>query len=223
VLLKGFGLNKYFTDFTYRSILATMKKILLSVISCLVLIIAVAQSSLPVPTEQQLAWHDMEYYLFAHFGPNTFTGAEWGHGDEKEEIFNPSAMDCNQWVRTAKAAGAKGIIITAKHHDGFCLWPSKYSTHTVRESKWKNGKGDVLKELSAACKAGGIKFGVYLSPWDRNHPKYGTPEYNTVFVNMMTEIFTTTGQYLNCGGMGQTAKAPMVRSKSMTGNCLKRR
>lgn len=161
--------------------------------TCLCFAKAGVAQKLPVPTQQQLAWHNMEYYLFAHFGPNTFTGEEWGHGNEKEEIFNPSQLDCDQWVRTAKAAGAKGIIITAKHHDGFCLWPSKYSTHTVRESKWRNGKGDVLKELSEACKAGGIKFGVYLSPWDRNHPLYGTPEYNQVYVNMMTEIFQNYG------------------------------
>jgi alpha-L-fucosidase len=147
----------------------------------------------PKPTPQQLAWQGMEYYLFMHFGPNTFTDLEWGKGNEKEEIFNPVNLDCNQWCRVAKAAGAKGIIITAKHHDGFCLWPSKYSTHTVRESKWKNGKGDVLQELSAACKKYGLKFGVYLSPWDRNHPKYGTPEYNDVFVNMLKEIFTHYG------------------------------
>ena len=162
----------------------------------------------PIPTKPQLAWHDMEFYLFAHFGPNTFTGAEWGHGNEKEEIFNPSQLDCKQWVATAKAAGAKGIIITAKHHDGFCLWPSKYSTHTVRESKWKNGKGDVLKELSQACKAGGIKFSVYLSPWDRNHPTYGTPEYNQVFANMLTEIFTTYGPITELWWDGANGEGP---------------
>jgi alpha-L-fucosidase len=145
------------------------------------------------PSQAQLAWHQMEYYWFFHFGPNTFTGQEWGHGDEKEEVFNPSQLDCRQWCRVAKAAGAKGVIITAKHHDGFCLWPSKFSTHTIRESKWHNGKGDILKELSQACKEYGLKFGVYLSPWDRNHPDYGTAKYNDVFINMMKEIFTSYG------------------------------
>jgi alpha-L-fucosidase len=148
---------------------------------------------LVLPTRQQLAWHETEYYLFMHFGPNTFTGKEWGDGTEPEDLFNPTELDCNQWCKVAKESGAKGIIITAKHHDGFCLWPSKFSTHTVRESKWRNGEGDVLKELSQACRANGLKFGVYLSPWDRNHPKYGTPSYNDVFVNMMKEIIQNYG------------------------------
>ena len=147
----------------------------------------------PLPTKQQLAWHDMELYLFIHFGPNTFTGMELGEGTESSAIFNPAQLDTRQWCRIAKAAGAKGIIITAKHHDGFCLWPSKYSTYTVRESKWKNGQGDVLKELSQACREAGLKFGVYISPWDRNHPDYGTEKYNDVFVNMMKEIFDNYG------------------------------
>lgn len=143
----------------------------------------------PQPTPSQLAWHEMEFYLFVHFGMNTFTDKEWGEGTEPETIFNPTNFDSRQWCRIAKAAGAKGIIITAKHHDGFCLWPSKFSRHTVQQSNWKNGKGDVLKELSEACKEYGLKFGVYISPWDRNHPEYGTPQYNEVFVNMIKEIF----------------------------------
>ncbi|MEO5582612.1 MAG: alpha-L-fucosidase [Saprospiraceae bacterium] len=146
-------------------------------------------NSVAKPSTSQLAWHEMEFYLFTHFGPNTFTGKEWGHGDEPEDIFNPSQLDCNQWARIAKEAGAKGIIITAKHHDGFCLWPSEFSKHTVRESKWKDGQGDVLKELANACKKNGLKFGVYISPWDRNHPDYGTPKYNEVYINTMKEIF----------------------------------
>jgi len=141
----------------------------------------------PTPTKGQLAWHDKEFYLFMHFGPNTFTDLEWGHGSEDPNVFNPTAIDCNQWASIAKAAGAKGIIITAKHHDGFCLWPSKFSKHTVRESKWMNGKGDVLKMLSEACKKQGIEMGVYISPWDRNHPDYGTPKYNEVYINTMKE------------------------------------
>jgi len=162
----------------------------------------------PVPTKSQLEWHDMDFYLFAHFGPNTFTDKEWGEGTEPEDVFNPTNLDCRQWCRIAKAAGAKGIIITAKHHDGFCLWPSKYSTHTVREGKWKNGTGDVLKELSKACKEYGLKFGVYISPWDRNHPKYGTPAYNDVFVNMLKEIFSNYGPIWELWWDGANGEGP---------------
>ena len=162
----------------------------------------------PLPTKQQLAWHEMEFYLFVHFGPNTFTDKEWGHGDEAANIFNPTQLDCRQWTRVAKQSGAKGIIITAKHHDGFCLWPSKYSTHTVRESKWKNGQGDVLRELSNACKEFGLKFGVYISPWDRNHPDYGTEKYNDVFVNMMKEIFQNYGPIWELWWDGANGEGP---------------
>ena len=162
----------------------------------------------PLPTKQQLAWHEMEYYFFFHFGPNTFTDKEWGEGTEPENIFNPTNLDCRQWCRIAKASGAKGIIITAKHHDGFCLWPSKYSAHTVRESKWKNGQGDVLKELSQACREYGLKFGVYLSPWDRNHPDYGTEKYNDVFVGMMKEIFQNYGPVWELWWDGANGEGP---------------
>ncbi len=167
-----------------------------------------AQQEIPKPTKAQLAWHDMEFYLFMHFGPNTFTDLEWGHGNEKEEVFNPTNLDCDQWCRIAKASGAKAIIITAKHHDGFCLWPSKFSKHTVRESKWKDGKGDVLKDLSEACKKYGLKFGVYISPWDRNHPDYGTSTYNDVFVNMMKEIFTGYGPVWELWWDGANGEGP---------------
>jgi len=167
-----------------------------------------AQDRQPMPTKAQLQWHDMEFYLFMHFGPNTYTDLEWGHGNEKETIFNPTDLNCEQWCRIAKASGAKGVIITAKHHDGFCLWPSKFSTHTVRESKWKDGHGDVLKELSAACKKNELKFGVYISPWDRNHPDYGTEKYNDVFVNMMTEICTNYGPIWELWWDGANGEGP---------------
>ena len=147
-----------------------------------------------LPSKDQVAWQQMEYYMFVHFGPNTFTNVEWGNGKENPKVFNPSDVDCRQWAATAKAAGMKGIIITAKHHDGFCLWPSKYSTHTVRESLWKDGKGDILRELSDACREYDLKFGVYLSPWDQNHPDYGTPQYNEVFSNTLDEVLSGYGE-----------------------------
>lgn len=146
----------------------------------------------PVPSRAQLEWQQMEYNMFVHFGPNTFSGAEWGEGTESEDIFCPTDLDCRQWARIAYEAGMKGIIITAKHHDGFCLWPSATSTHTVAQSSWRGGQGDVLKELSDACKEYGLKFGVYLSPWDRNHPAYGTPEYNEIYMQALREIHCGT-------------------------------
>ncbi|MBR5256754.1 MAG: alpha-L-fucosidase [Bacteroidales bacterium] len=145
-----------------------------------------------VPSPSQLEWQAMEMNMFCHFGPNTFTGKEWGDGTEAEDLFNPTDLDCRQWAATAKAAGFKGIIITAKHHDGFCLWPSPVSDHTVAQSSWRDGQGDVLRELSDACKEYGLKFGVYISPWDRNDPHYGMPEYNDVFVQTLESVLGGT-------------------------------
>lgn len=147
----------------------------------------------PLPSERQLAWHELEYYMFVHFTVNTFTDKEWGYGDEKESIFDPLALDCRQWAKTAKDAGMKGIIITAKHHDGFCLWPSAYTEHSVRNSPWKDGKGDVLRDLRQACDEYGLKMGVYLSPWDRNSSVYGTPEYLVYYRNQLRELLTGYG------------------------------
>ncbi len=161
-----------------------------------------------VPSPQQVEWQKMEYYMFAHFGPNTFTDKEWGDGSENPDVFNPSALDCRQWAATAKAAGMTGIIITGKHHDGFCLWPSRYSTHTVRESKWRDGKGDVLRELSDACREYGLKFGVYVSPWDRNHPAYGTPEYNDIYAATLREVLTGYGDVFELWLDGANGEGP---------------
>ena len=147
----------------------------------------------PVPTENQMRWQEMEYYAFVHFSLNTYTDQPWGYGNEDVNLFNPKELDCRQWARICKEAGIKGIIITVKHHCGFCLWPSKYTEYSVKNSPWHNGKGDVVREMADACKEYGLKLGIYLSPWDRNSPDYGKPEYITYFRNQLTELLTNYG------------------------------
>ena len=147
----------------------------------------------PIPSEKQLHWQEMEMYAFIHYSMNTYTDQEWGFGNEDLKLFNPSDLDCRQWARVCKQAGMKGIIFTAKHHCGFCMWPSKYTEYSVKNTPWKDGKGDVVKELADACREEGLKFAVYLSPWDRNHPDYGKPEYITYFRNQLRELLTQYG------------------------------
>ena len=148
-----------------------------------------------VPSSRQIAQQQMEFYSFVHFTVNTFTGKEWGDGTEEEAIFNPENFDADQWVDAIKDAGMKGLILTCKHHDGFCLWPSRFTEHTIAGSPYKNGKGDIVREVSEACWKGGIRFGIYLSPWDRNNKAYGYGKaYDDYFVDQLTELLTGYGE-----------------------------
>ena len=162
----------------------------------------------PIPSKKQVDWQALEYYGFIHFNMNTFTNLEWGEGQENPINFNPTNLDCNQWARIAKKAGMKGLILTVKHHDGFALYPSKFTMHTVAKSNWKNGKGDVVKDLSEACKKYGIKLGIYLSPWDRNHPDYGTDKYNLIYVEMQKELLTNYGPIFEFWYDGANGEGP---------------
>jgi alpha-L-fucosidase len=147
----------------------------------------------PVPSENQMRWQEMEYYAFIHFSLNTYTDQSWGYGNEDVNLFNPRDLDCRQWARICREAGMKGIILTVKHHCGFCLWPSKYTGYSVRNAPWKNGRGDVVREMADACREYGLKLGIYLSPWDRNRADYGSPEYIAYFRNQLTELLTGYG------------------------------
>lgn len=152
------------------------------------------QSGKALPSAQQLAWSRMEYYNFLHFTVNTFTDREWGNGDEDPAVFNPTAFDADAICEALRDSGSKGVILTCKHHDGFCLWPTKTTEHCIRNSKFRGGKGDVVKDISEAARRHGLKFGVYLSPWDRNQASYGTPQYIDLYRRQMRELLTNYGE-----------------------------
>lgn len=180
-----------------------MRRYFISILGCLIAATCLnAQSAAvvnapapvsPLPQPKQVAWQQLETYAFIHFGLNTFGDREWGYGDADLNDFNPTRLDCEQWARVCKEAGMKGIIITAKHHDGFCLWQTKYTDYSIRNTPYKDGKGDIVGELSAACKKYGLKFGVYLSPWDRHQAFYGTPLYREYFHAQLEELLTQYG------------------------------
>ena len=162
-----------------------------------------------VPHERQVRFQQLEFYAFIHFTVNTFTDKEWGDGTESPSIFNPERLDAEQWVRAVKSAGMKGLILTCKHHDGFCLWPSKFTEHTIAASPWQNGEGDIVKETSDACRKHGIKFGIYLSPWDRNCPLYGQGKaYDDYFVSQLTELLTNYGDIFSVWFDGACGEGP---------------
>ena len=150
----------------------------------------------------------MEFTCFAHFGMNTFTDREWGQGTEDPKRFNPTAFDADQWVAACKRGGMKLLIATCKHHDGFCLWPSKYTEHCVKNSPWRNGRGDVVKEVSAACRRGGIRFGIYLSPWDRHEKTYGSDAYNEYYKNQLRELLSNYGDIAEVWWDGACGEGP---------------
>jgi alpha-L-fucosidase len=169
----------------------------------------ISKAARVVPSERQLAWQALEFQAFVHFGMNTFTDREWGQGTEDPKLFNPTDFDAGQWAEAVQAAGIRGLIVTAKHHDGFCLWPSRFTEHSVKSSPWKGGHGDVVGEVAAACRKAGLKFGVYLSPWDRHEPSYGdSPRYNEHFKNQLRELLTNYGEVSEVWFDGACAEGP---------------
>lgn len=167
-----------------------------------------------IPTARQLQWQQKELTAFLHFGINTFTDKEWGDGKEDPKLFNPAQLDANQWVTVLKEAGFKQIILTAKHHDGFCLWPSAFTNHSVKNSSWKSGQGDVIKELADACVRQKMDLGVYLSPWDRHESTYGSDAYNTYFKNQLRELLTNYGPITEVWFDGAIGEGPNGKKQS---------
>ncbi len=162
-----------------------------------------------VPSNRQLRWQRLEFYGFIHFGMNTFTDQEWGFGDADPSLFNPTELNANQWVESLKAAGMRGLILTCKHHDGFCLWPSAYTEYSVKNSPWREGKGDVVGEVAEACAQAGMAFGIYLSPWDRHEPSYGdSPRYNQFFLSQLRELLTNYGEIFSVWFDGACGEGP---------------
>lgn len=179
--------------FCYICIMKKHLLLLIFVCSAMCSCVRAPQPDYPVPTRQQLEWQQLETYAFVHFGLNTFNDLEWGYGNTPASTFDPVELDCEQWVRTFKACGMKAVILTAKHHDGFCLWPTTTTDYNISNSPYKDGKGDLVKELSEACHKYGLKFGLYLSPWDRHNAEYGKEGYIETYHKQIEELTTNYG------------------------------
>jgi len=171
----------------------------------------IKQAASVKPNQRQKDWFDTEFYGFVHFSPNTYTGLEWGDGTEDPAVFNPAGLDCDQWVEAFKSAGLKGMVLTAKHHDGFCLWQTQYTEHSIKNSPFRGGKGDIVREAAEACRRGGLKFGFYLSPWDRNSPYYGSDAYNDYYKAQLTELLTNYGDIFMVWFDGACGEGPNGR------------
>ena len=190
------------------------------IVGCLIMVSCThrPERSYPIPTRQQLEWQQLETYAFIHFGLNTFNDMEWGYGNTPSYTFNPTHLDCEQWALTLKACGMKGVIFTAKHHDGFCLWPTETTDYSIKNTYYKDGKGDLVRELSDACKKHGLKFGLYLSPWDRNQPEYGYNGYVEVYHQQIEELTSNYGELFEFwfdganGGTGWYGGADEIRA-----------